>query len=82
MERQLYEDDVIFTVGNIYKLSSIWAMPNVNFSIDNREDRICRATWDQNGKVFAPSVFLLTIIFIMEQILLKINDVCWMTCEE
>lgn len=33
VERQLYEDDVIFTVGNIYKLSSIWAMPNVNFSI-------------------------------------------------
>ena len=24
VERQLYEDDVIFTVGNIYKLSSIW----------------------------------------------------------
>lgn len=57
VERQLYEDDVIFTVGNIYKLSSIWAMPNVNFSIDNREDRICRATWDQNGKVFCSVCF-------------------------
>ena len=48
---------MIFTVGNIYKLSSIWAMPNVNFSIDNREDRICRATWDQNGKVFCSVCF-------------------------
>ena len=57
VERQLYEDDVIFTVGNIYKLSSIWAMPNVNFSIDNREDRMCRATWDQNGKVFCSVCF-------------------------
>ena len=73
VERQLYEDDVIFTVGNIYKLSSIWAMPNVNFSIDNGIRMV---------RFFAPSVFLLTIIFFMEQILSKTNDVCWMTCEE
>lgn len=57
VERQLYEDDVIFIVGNIYKLSSIWAMPNVHFSIDNWEDRMCRATWDQNGKVFCSVCF-------------------------
>jgi len=57
VERQLFEDDVTFTVGNIYKLSSIWTMDNVSFSLDNRQDKMCRATWTQNGKTYCSLCF-------------------------
>lgn len=57
VERQLFEDDVTFTVGNIYRLSSIWTMDNVSFSLDNRQDRMCRATWTQNGKTYCSVCF-------------------------
>lgn len=50
VERQLFEDDVTFTVGNIHKLSSIWTMENLAFSLENLQDRMCRATWTDNGK--------------------------------
>lgn len=50
VERQLFEDDVTFTVGNIHRLSSIWTIENLAFSLENLQDRMCRATWTDNGK--------------------------------
>lgn len=57
VENQLIEDDVTFTDGNIYKLSSVWTMEGVGFSVENRQDKMCRATWTQNGKPFCSVCF-------------------------
>ena len=62
------------------KIENLIDMAKLNELLGKKEEKKNKS--NVLVRFFAPSVFLLTIIFIMEQILLKINDVCWMTCEE
>lgn len=57
VERQLFEDDVNFTVGSITKLSSIWGMNNVDFSLENIQDKTCRVTWVKDGTAYCSVSF-------------------------
>lgn len=57
VDRQLYEDDVTFTVGSISILPTLWGKDNVEFSLENLQQRICKATWSQNGKVICSVCF-------------------------
>ena len=49
VERQLFEDEVTFTVGDIHKLPYVCSMDNVCFSMDNLQNRMCCVTWTKNG---------------------------------
>ena len=49
MERQLFEDEVTFKVGNIHSLVSLWNKGNLSFTIDNLQDRMCRVVWTEDG---------------------------------
>ena len=51
MERQMYEDEVTFTQGNIVTLSTLWGKENIEFSFENLQHKTCKATWIQDGKV-------------------------------
>mgnify|MGYP004533829475 CR=1 FL=1 len=54
---QLTEDEVNFTVGNIHMLASLWGVDNLNFSLYNAQDKMCRATWTKNGKPYCSLSF-------------------------
>lgn len=56
-ERQMYEDDVTFTKGGITTLSTLWGKENVEFSLENLQNRMCRATWKQEGNVLCSVSF-------------------------
>ncbi len=55
--RQMYEDEVTFTKGNINTLLTLWGKENLEFSLENLQHRICRATWTQNGNVLCSVSF-------------------------
>ena len=55
--RQMYEDEVTFTKGNIATLLTLWGKENVEFSLENLQHRICRATWSQRGKTLCSVSF-------------------------
>ncbi len=57
VDRQLFEDEVTFTVGNIYRMASLWGVNNVGFSLDNVQDKMCRATWTKGGKPYCSVCF-------------------------
>ena len=57
IERQMYEDEVTFTKGNMATLSTLWGKENLEFSLENVQRRICRATWIQDGNVLCSVSF-------------------------
>lgn len=57
VDRQLFEDEVTFTAGTIRTLASIWGLDNINFSLENRQDKMCRATWTKEGKTYCSVCF-------------------------
>ena len=57
VERQLFEDDVTFTTGTIRTLASIWGQNGIGFTLENRQDKMCRATWTKDGKTYCSVCF-------------------------
>lgn len=57
VERQLFEDDVTFTTGTIHTLGSIWGQNGIGFTLENRQDKMCRATWTKDGKAYCSVCF-------------------------
>lgn len=57
VERQLFEDDVTFTTGTIQTLASIWGQNGIGFTLENRQDKMCRATWTKDGKAYCSVCF-------------------------
>lgn len=55
--RQMYEDEVTFTKGNIATLLTLWGKKNVEFSLENLQHRICRAIWNQGGETLCSVSF-------------------------
>lgn len=57
VERQLFEDDVTFTTGTIRTLASVWGQNGIGFTLENRQDKMCRATWTKDGKAYCSVCF-------------------------
>lgn len=56
-ERQMFEDEVHFSVGSIHSLKNIYGDSTLNFSFDNLQDKVCRLKWLRNNDLFCSVSF-------------------------